>query len=180
VLNNAALLPGDGTDAFIVATNATTFDTGGVLAISAFDFATSGNISGQVNNSVWADVYTGAVYSAAPMSWTAGDRGFSEKNYLAAPFTWWRACGPRVRPFSVRQSPIQQNDQQESKTANDPVEDNISDRFGFISSENRTAICNNVTAKQWYAGGNPQGGVLHENSQETNQTSGDPKTSGAH
>jgi hypothetical protein len=52
VLNNAALLPGDGTDAFIVATNATTFDTGGVLAISAFDFATSGNISGQVNNSV--------------------------------------------------------------------------------------------------------------------------------
>jgi hypothetical protein len=50
ILNNTALLPGAGTDFFVVATNARTFDTDGGLAINAFDFATSGNISGQVNN----------------------------------------------------------------------------------------------------------------------------------
>lgn len=50
ILNAMALPPGGGTDFFVVATNATTFDTGGGLTINAFDFATSGNISGQVNN----------------------------------------------------------------------------------------------------------------------------------
>ena len=50
ILNAMALPPGGGTDFFVVATNAKTFDTSGVLTINAFDFATSGNISGQVND----------------------------------------------------------------------------------------------------------------------------------
>lgn len=50
ILNNSALLPGSGTDAFVVATNATTYDTGGGLTLSAYDFATGGNITGQINN----------------------------------------------------------------------------------------------------------------------------------
>lgn len=50
ILNNSALLPGSGTDALLVATNATTFDTAGSVTLSAYDFATRGNITGQINN----------------------------------------------------------------------------------------------------------------------------------